>query len=99
MLTNQRLMDISADLKTAPEFFARLRSIVHGDAELQADLEAAPEFFNEMQQIVDELSRYRGLDAFKNEIRAVIPEAYKWTRPKRFFWEGIWDDIVNVAGK
>ena len=48
---------------------------------------------------LERISLGRGLDAFKNEIRAVIPEAYKWTRPKRFFWEGIWDDIVNVAGK
>ena len=97
MVDSKRLMEIRDDLAGAPAFFERLRGLVHGDDELAKDLAAAPEFFDEMLQIVEELARYRGLDAFKNEIRATIPEVYTWARPRASIWHGLWEDIVNVT--
>lgn len=62
MVTDERLEDIENDLRSAPEFFKKILSIINStgeDKELCTDIEAAPEFFEEMLQIVEELRSYR----------------------------------------
>ena len=84
MVTDERLEDIENDLRSAPEFFAKIHDALilnEEDRELCNDLAAAPEFFEEMLQIVKELKSYRRailprahFDEYKMQMAAAMPE-------------------------
>jgi hypothetical protein len=80
MVTDERLIDIENDLRSAPEFFAKILKYTEENKELCEDLKAAPEFFEEMLQIVEELRSYRRavlpthFDGYKMKMIEAIPE-------------------------
>lgn len=83
MLTDERLADIENDLRSAPEFFAKIHDALilnEEDRMLCNDLAAAPEFFEEILQIVEELQSYRKailpthFDEYKMRMVSDIPE-------------------------